>query len=342
MEIVDFPVKISLCAYQQPVKETVFETVQGYTGNESILILKWVSGKRKKIHITKKEELTKETKSLLDTLAAGFIRKNGAHKEILDLIMSYWGKWGPILPGRKEIYLTDLLLLGWFYAVVDILWHESEKEKLPNEIENFFRTVRIHTLNTTNSPIPRYWYIRPAYNGDLFEYVPCYDKAKNLPFYAYIRQPSVNDLENFNIYPESKGEWIRDSIMQNVADYITAQKLKYEASVYEYEVQFIGKTDNLFLAFLMNDVLRDHKAKIIKCKCGCGRLVPPERKDFATPQCKEKAPFRKIDKWLYRKMERGQITQQFYDSLRKIAKKKIEEECSEEEVRIFIKSRITV
>lgn len=348
-----FPAKIQFLPRLAGVKK-IWE-VQ----TEESLFLEWIPGDKKK-RIDKKQmnEFIKDTNNLIFYYGEEFF---GIMSEIenrkpinMEIIKKYWQQWGPLVSSSEnKTTLAELMETCLFIILLKVIWHKTNENYVLPYIEKYFETVDKYTKAITEAnknpllekkiPIPKYWGAVFDFNEEksrnLIEWYPMpqkppQKKSKQISlFNLYIKHPPDKERMNYNLFPEKKLDWIRESILQVIADYIMKLRPTFFARVTGTEMHFTGQTDNLLLAYIMSEIFLVKDKQVKYCECGCGRLVPPNAKKYATPQCKYNKPIYRIKDWLSHRKQRGTLTEVKHQKLIEIAEDLFEQNHTEQQVR---------
>lgn len=107
--------------------------------------------------------------------------------------------------------------------------------------------------------------------------------------------------------------------MQNIADYLSVQKLAFTARIKGEEIYFTAAASSLFVIFLVNHFFGTGLGKVKYCECGCGVPLTIRQKRFATKQCKDrlrdKDDLQRVTTWLRVNKNRGKFTEEKYKHL---------------------------
>ena len=239
--------------------------------------------------------------------------------------------------------------MGFWYYMVLFFWNEaSDLGFLP--IQKLLTTIemqkliesRDHSTKLEPSPKPKYWYPFIDFAEDKpLVWIPLSSKKLiESEFILLFKHPTEAELIGLESGVKNQIDWVKENILQNVADYIGRQKLSFGASIKGKEMHFTGNTTNLFLVFLMNEVIVTKQREIEFCKCGCGKPIPPGRRSYATDKCDQNTPKKKIANWLGTRKNRGQLSYEGYVSLMDEVDDLILDGKSEQEIREIIKSKV--
>lgn len=338
----EFPAKLQFLPKKRPCKNVSFYTE---TLKNSI-VLEWVPGDSSEtIKASDFERFLSDTKTLLKTysdvcfFAISKINNSNEIKKMESLTLSYWGEWGPIiLTKSNSIRIDELLFLGYWYYILRIFWSEStDLEFIP--LQGLFNNIKAQSLSEPagdSSRSPMYWYPFFDFTGDrLVTWVPLSKKPSE--FMLLFKHPAQKDLNRLE-FGTGRIDWVKQNILQNIANYISRHKLFFEASVRGNEIHFTGCTTDLFLAFLVNEVVVTKQKGIEYCHCGCGKPIPPGRKFYATDKCDQNRPKKRIANWLGTMKSREQLSKQEYDLLMNQTDELISDGKSEQEIRKIIKA----
>lgn len=338
------PAQIHIVPYVQPCRE-----VSDYVNDEGKNILRWIPGKKDIMLPGEIEEFIKDANKLIISLGLRCLKltigdfSSEKHNESINAIKYFWKKWGPLFPTpkkhkntrEKEIGIYDLYTSCWGAMFAIGFWEINEN--LPSGvIEDFFNFVRIY-ISEGNAQ-PKYWYISS---------LPYKQSAKAVPWFPLLKPMKVsNDSFDLNIsHPkkellldscprELRVEWVRQSVMQSVVNYIDRQNIQLRAKVKGGDITFAAITENLFLTYLMKTI-----KKVTLCPCGCGGIVPPRRK-YAKPGCKERMPKRRFDDWIGKLKKREKITPEEHDNFQKEGHMLLKSGYSYDEIRKRIEKKM--
>ena len=357
----EFPAKFRFLPIKNPCNSVSF-----YTNKKSNeVFLEWHPGDS--TSEIKGQELRKfksDTKELLDLYLSVYVLAFSNKKSLIEksntmdaLTCSYWKNWGPLIPSRTNslqlpqthsLPINELLNIGFWYYIVLIFWNEvSDLEFLPTQ--KLFDEIRLqHSIEIRDRSYklagPRYWYPFFDFTEDK-QLTWILLSRKRLPlseFTLLIKHPTKEEFEGLEIGIGNPIDWMKKNILQNVANYISRQKLSFAASVEGHEMHLTGSTDNLFLAHLMNEVIVVGQRHVKLCECGCGNPVPPgSRKYYDPKKCKERGVRRKITNWLgtRKSKTRKQLSDKEYEELIDEVDKLIEDGKSEQEIRKIIEPK---
>lgn len=341
MEIKSLPAQLRFTVYKQPCKN-----IHIISSNNDVVV-KWEAGDLQEIKTKDLEEFKNDTMGLFTFL---FTALHIGKAIPIDLVENYFSTWGPIQqsPSKKnEINLKemiDLCYAGFSCLSLINMWRN------PELIERFFREIESYNKSTNGFlPQAKYWYLDMDKNkkGEYeITFLPRSEKLeKKYSFIRpYIKQPSEKDYIKFENEPNNKLKFVREAILQNIADYITRQNLTFRAKVEMDQLYLCGSTSNRVLAYIMLNIYGITNKELAFCECGCGKIVPEGRKYYASDKCIEKkrnhAPLKKIKSWLRTKKSRGTITDTQYFDLCKKADKLYNSDYTEDQIREHIRKEL--
>lgn len=328
----EFPAKIQFHAIKTPCQQVE------YVGSEEII--RWVPGKKKqKIKSGEYERFISDTKNLFEEIATYWVDavensivNSDAFGGLIQTVRSYWSIWGPLVPGKsylgdttqyKFIPISDLFKLGHWRYFAGWLWGaESQNYATTGLVDmikwgEFRYEERKRQLAENNKgqkgTALKYWQLTLDRLSPLeTTMAPVYRRGTD-EFCFYIKHPTKEQIDKIDFSHENKHAWLKENVLENVAYYISKSGLHFKATVSGYEMHFTGETTDLFLAFLMDAVISIEKRKIQYCHCGCKRPIPPGRKLYATDQCKENTPIRRITGWLRKRKSNGNLSSEKYE-----------------------------
>lgn len=366
--MIEFPSKIHFVPRANGAKEVKIE----YTDDN--ILLKWVPGdKRAKIKKPSTvEDFLVDTDKLIHYYGGYFLLDLLEKQEKplkFNPAIDYWERWGPLVPVKGKQtemkLLFDLLEMCLSALVFKYSCIQSNSDKILPLLEGFFSAVEngvfSHAVKLQEKiEIPRYWTILYIYKSHVpkyikqetdykkpFHWVPIYQRGINRfkefnTFKILLKHPPTKSREDFKIFPELKLSWIRECLLQNLAEYLSKQRLIFKASVVGKSMNFSGETDNLLLAYLVGYLAKTEN-EIKFCSCGCGQIVPSNRmkSGTATRKCYDKIrdredPKRGVNSWLRTMKSRGQISQKEYEGFCSKVDRLYEKGLNENEIKSAI------
>ena len=298
------------------------------------------------------EVFVKDTDFLLKVLGGSYVCETwGLAPPSTDwtFLVEYLEKWGPPLPIPPPVELLEFTRMGYAALLCEMLWNYEGKihEEIVDALFAVAKAINAGTpcveelpeIMFTTVEKPLFWTILP----DLVEGKPgfhLYGGRKKIKdrrvWIPHLKHPTKRDFQRLSFSKDNQIDWVRSSILQNVGDYLNAQPLNLQAVVKGSNFHLAGSCTNLLAAYLLNRLLGPDKS-LTPCACGCGQMLPPGRRKYASAECwhrvKEGTPKRKIVKWLAQRLRRGIISPEFYKGLLSQADEMLTDGRSESEVR---------
>ncbi|HWQ40556.1 MAG TPA: hypothetical protein VN456_00800, partial [Desulfosporosinus sp.] len=248
----NFPSLISQLNFR-PRKRPCTNVQLVYEENE--YYIHWTLGKSS--ILTEEETLSfnKDTGDLLLTLGMFSLtigwnndkQLSSQYRDFYLQCVNYWKKWGPLypIPGKKyfsdknEPYfrtnLIDLATLGLTDLFISVFWNKPDDEIVVEGLKRFFELVVSCNYYYTEHPNeksekPNIWYSLPAIVDGQPVIDWSYGKHKLKSKGAlglYLLHPSDKELENILNDDEAKISWVKQNLLQNIADYINRQSINY-------------------------------------------------------------------------------------------------------------------
>lgn len=341
----NFPSLISQLSFR-PKKRPCTNVQLVFEENE--YYIHWTPGKAS--FLTEEETLSfnKDTGDLLLTLGMFSVtlgwnqdKQLTSQYQGFDLqCVDYWKKWGPLypIPGKKylsdtnEPYfrtnLIDLTTLGLTDLFISVFWNNPDDEIVTEGLKRFFDLVEscnyyYEQRPNEKSDKPTIWYSLPAIvdGRPIIEWAHGKNKLKSKGALGlYLLHPSAKELENILSDNEAKLNWVRQNLLQNIADYINRQNINYKTVIRGNEIHLEGETSDLFLSYTIGLLMGAVGRKAKFCECGCGNLVPPTSHKYASEICRTRHrdktdERRSIKKWLRTNRGRGKFNPEDYPKL---------------------------
>lgn len=317
------------------------------------MIITWEPGKRSYITATEESVFMKETWELLEILGEFYIQaveKNPVQMNfsyVKNILINYWDKWGPLHPLShkiKKLDLSNLFFMGFAFVIMQKFWTDLTNPLIMQLIDSFFEVASEHHKINKKSHGRRewkLWYFDISTSGK-FNWLPLNTQNFLDVIHPYIKLPSTHELENILTFGyEAKEKWIKESVLQNIADYVSAQKLTFKAAINGAEMYLTSTANNLYVAFLINLFFGLGASKIKYCECGCGVPLTKGQRRFATKPCRyrlrEKDDLQKLTSWLRVNKNRGKFTEARYKDLCREAESLYEQDFSYKEIQNELK-----
>lgn len=298
------------------------------------------------------DDFVKETDFLLTVLGGDYFGIEWdliPHLSSWEFLIRYLEKWGPLMPFKPPVKLLEFSRLGYTASLCAMLW--NYEGQVHEEIVTAFFSVakavndgvlcaeELSGVMVSTVEKPLWWMILPELiDGKAsFHFYGGRKKVKDGGVWIpYLKHPTKRDFERIDFNKDNRIDWVRSSLLQNVSDYLNKQSLNLKAVIKGSNFHLAGSCNNLFAAYLFNKLLGPDKS-LQFCDCGCGQLVPPGRKKYASAQCwkktKEGTAKRKITKWLEQRRRRGTITEELCKDLINQADEMLTDGQSEFDVR---------
>lgn len=347
----NFPSLLSKLTFR-PIKRPCTNVQLINDVNENEYYIHWTPGKASRLTEEEILDFTKDTGDLLLKLGmfsvtVGWNKGNeqlsSEHGDFDLQCVNYWKKWGPLypIPGKKyfsdtnEPYfrtnLIDLTTLGLTDLFINVFWNSPDDEIVIEGLKRFFALVVSCNYYYSENPNekfekPTIWYSHPDIvdGRPIIEWSHGRHKLKSKGALGlYLLHPSDKELENILSDDEAKINWVKQNLLQNIADYINRQSINYKTIVLGNEIHLEGETSDLFLSYTIGSLMRTVGRKAKFCECGCGNLVPPARDKYASEICRtrhrDKADERRpLKAWLRTNRSRGKVNPNHYEKLRSL------------------------
>lgn len=247
----NFPSLISQLTFR-PIKRPCIN-VQLINEDDDFFI-QWTPGKSSTITDEETVRFIADTGNLLLTLGMfsvtldwnkGNEQLSAKYKDFDLQCVNYWKEWGPLypIPGKKYLSdtnkpyyktkLIDLLTLGLTDLFISVFWHNPDDKIVIEALERFFALViscNQYYVNHPNekSEKPTIWYSSPSIenNSPIIDWSHSKYKLRSKGALSiYLLHPSDQELENILSDDEAKINWVKQNLLQNIADYINRQSI---------------------------------------------------------------------------------------------------------------------
>jgi len=258
----------------------------------------------------------------------------------------YWHKWGPLVLGMredqgKESFDTSSLA---YVCMAGALWVSIWRATFPHRPGmpapiGLVEKIYLEKIQGQSKP-PKYWSMRLDRRSGSVSWEPA--KSNLTVFNAGIPWVILRHPPSKLTSREAVGEWVRESILENMAAYISQQKIAFYPVVGKKgSISLKGQINNRFLAWLLH-VVSQREGESDFCGCGCGEYAPPGRK-YLNPQHEQRArdmkrperekEVRRIKASLRTRKNRKQITPEEYSRKCKRVDKLSRSGLSDKEIR---------